>query len=268
MRALVVCSRGIAVNTPRASVLLIASVLAWSCGGSSSNTPTAPSPAAPPSVTSIAVTGGATLTAAGQTSQMTATATFSDGSTQNVTASATWQSSNASTATVSAAGVVTAVGSGTATVTATYQGRSGSISLTLSLTTRPGNTFTATVNGQPFVGLLVTAVRSSGVPDAPAGFISLGGADGFTGPYSLFAVVAPAAVGTYTVGSFANGDILIPATGARWNSRNGGGAATVTISTLSASGASGTFSLTLTPTPGTSATGTKTVTNGVFNVAF
>ncbi len=56
---------------------------------------------------------------AGQTLQLTATGTFSDGSTQNVSVTTTWTSGSAATATVSASGLVTAVAPGTAIVTAT-----------------------------------------------------------------------------------------------------------------------------------------------------
>lgn len=48
-----------------------------------------------------------------------------------------------------------------------------------------------------------------------------------------------------------------------------GGTGTVTINTISATGAAGTFSLSAVPfTAGGSTTGTKLVTNGVFNVTF
>jgi hypothetical protein len=61
---------------------------------------------------------------------------LSDNTTQTVTAAATWTSSDTSVATVSNAGglrgTATPVKAGTTTVTATYQGKSGSTTLTVS----------------------------------------------------------------------------------------------------------------------------------------
>jgi hypothetical protein len=71
---------------------------------------------------------------AGSTSQFSATASLADGTGQNVTGNATWQSSNAAVATVSAGGLVTAVGPGTARITATYQGKVGSFGVLVQMT--------------------------------------------------------------------------------------------------------------------------------------
>jgi hypothetical protein len=94
------------------------------CGNGS--TPTAPT-ASVTSVTSVAITGTGALTALGQTSQLTATASLSSGATQNVTSTATWLSSSTSVVTISSAGVLTAVAAGSATITATYQGKAATI---------------------------------------------------------------------------------------------------------------------------------------------
>lgn len=83
------------------------------------STPTNPTP----SVTGVAVAGNASTI--GVSAQFTATATLSDGTSQNVTAKATWSSSNPAVATVTSGGVVTAVAVGEADVTATYVGVSG-----------------------------------------------------------------------------------------------------------------------------------------------
>ncbi len=67
--------------------------------------------------------------------QLTATAVFTDNSTRNVTALATWSSSDASVAVVASSGGTigraTALAEGTATITATYQGSSGSTVVTV-----------------------------------------------------------------------------------------------------------------------------------------
>jgi len=103
-----------------------------------------------------------TITTAGGTQQLFATATFNSGN-KDVTNSATWQSSS-SCATVSTRGLVTAVGNASSvTVTATLAGVSGSATGTLSgngtsqtltvsapatgITASGTGQFTATLNG-------------------------------------------------------------------------------------------------------------------------
>ena len=84
-----------------------------------------------PSLKSIAVTGALSLIA-GQTQQLAATGTYSDGSTQNLTSSVTWSSSSTAVATIGAGGVITAVSAGTSTVAATLSGVSGTATVTVS----------------------------------------------------------------------------------------------------------------------------------------
>lgn len=70
--------------------------------------------------TTLNVTPSNPTVIAGQTVQLTATATFADGSTQDFTSLVTWSSSNTANATVSSTGLVSGVASGqTATITAT-----------------------------------------------------------------------------------------------------------------------------------------------------
>ena len=84
---------------------------------------------APTTVASVSVTGA--VPAMGDTSQFTATAKLSDGTTQDVTGQATWQSSDSTVATVSATGAVTAIAAGTVNVIATYQTIAGSDQITV-----------------------------------------------------------------------------------------------------------------------------------------
>lgn len=139
--------------------------VSWSCSSSSApaSSPSAPSPSPTPqaTVSSVVLSGTTNLSGVGQTSQLTATATFSDGTTQNVTAAAAWVSSNNGLATVSSAGLVTAVASGTVTITATYQGRAASASVTMSFVSSTRNTMTASIDGVPFNAIVVS---SSGFP--------------------------------------------------------------------------------------------------------
>jgi len=65
----------------------------------------------------------------GQTIQLTASERLTNSTTQDVTSTATWQSSNPAVATVSGAGLVTAVGLGSAIITATSQSVSGTLSV-------------------------------------------------------------------------------------------------------------------------------------------
>ena len=95
-------------------------IVAVACGSSPTSSTT---------VSSIAVTGSAP--AIGATSQFTAMATLSSGTTQDVTSSATWTTSDSSLATVSSSGLVTGVASGAVTLQATYSGVTGTESLTI-----------------------------------------------------------------------------------------------------------------------------------------
>src|SRR5262249_33897990 len=82
-------------------------------------------------VSSVAVTGAASLT--GGATQFSATATLAEGATVPVTTAANWQSSNESVATVSPGGLVTAVGNGTTDLTAAFKGKSGKLTVTVNL---------------------------------------------------------------------------------------------------------------------------------------
>ncbi len=118
------------VRRSAVSVCVVSTLVAFflaACGGS----PTAPSqsqPTTPPApartLTAVQVSGSASLSE-GKTAQLTAQATYSDASTENVSTRASWKSSDPRVATVSATGLVTAVSTGTADVTADFQGQSG-----------------------------------------------------------------------------------------------------------------------------------------------
>jgi len=68
---------------------------------------------------------------AGATVQLTATATLSDGSTQDVTNSAIWSSKNNSVASVNGSGLVTSSTAGAVDISATYDGQTDSTPLTV-----------------------------------------------------------------------------------------------------------------------------------------
>ena len=102
----------------------------------------------PPPVASVAVTLSAGTLAVGQTTQAVAVLRDAAGATLSGRA-ITWTSSSTAVATVSAAGLVSAVGAGSATITATSEGRSG----TATVTVTPAVTLTGLslrgANGQP-----------------------------------------------------------------------------------------------------------------------
>jgi Carboxypeptidase regulatory-like domain/Bacterial Ig-like domain (group 2)/Protein of unknown function (DUF3761) len=110
-----------------------------SCGGGGSNpspSPSAPSPSNP-TLTAVSVGGPGSAGNPGQSAQFTATATLSNGTTQNVTNQASWQSSNNSVATVSGSGMVTAVAPGETDIRATYQSLTGSARVSVSAPAPP-----------------------------------------------------------------------------------------------------------------------------------
>ena len=88
-----------------------------------------------PTLKSIGVTPANASVPKGTQPQFTAVGTFSDGSTAVITQQAVWTSSNTAVAPVSNAGsysgLATALTTGTATLTATYQGAAGSAGLTV-----------------------------------------------------------------------------------------------------------------------------------------
>jgi len=116
-------------------IVLLAGLMVSVCGRETSiTTPTSPSPL----VVSVAISG--TVAPDADTSQLNATAKLSDGTTRDVTRSAQWVSSNPEVATVSDAGLVTATGTGTATIRATVDGQSDTLAVIYRLhpVRRPG----------------------------------------------------------------------------------------------------------------------------------
>lgn len=83
-------------------------------------------------VSSIAVTPSTATKAVGATQQLSVVATMADASTPNVTGEASYSSSNTAKATVTQQGLIKAVATGSATITATYGGRTGTCVVTVS----------------------------------------------------------------------------------------------------------------------------------------
>jgi hypothetical protein len=219
------------------------------------------------------VTGATPLTGIGQKVQLTATATLVDGTSQNVTGTATWRSSNASVATVSSVGLVTALASGVATITATYQNQTATSTVPTSIGPPAGSIMTATINGAPFSAAFVSVTMSAnqGVPSGQ--LLSISGTSGFTVPFQILGITIPAALGTYEFGpgNIPTGSFILQPSSAgsmTWDSLQVSASGTVTTTLLTANAAAGTFTLTLGPLTATGAAGTKFVTDGVFTVTF
>jgi plastocyanin len=124
----------------------LASLLVLSCGGDGGGgggTPTEPDN----TVANVTVNGASTIAPGGQ-SQMTAVAVNASGyPVSGLTA--TWSSSATSVATVSNSGLVSAVATGTATITATIGGKPGTRQVTVQ-TVNVSPTATVTVSGSAF----------------------------------------------------------------------------------------------------------------------
>ena len=124
----------------RLSAALAGVALVWACGGDSPTAPPTPEPARPATVTVSPAT--ADLTALGATVQLTAEVRDQNARVM-AGATVTWSSADTSVATVDASGLVTAVGNGTATITASAGSASGSTVVTV---TQSVATVSGTVN--------------------------------------------------------------------------------------------------------------------------
>ena len=112
----------------RLCAVLAAPALAWACGGDG---PAAPPPPEPSRPTTVTVTpAAAELRALGATVQLTAEVRDQNARLMAGTA-VRWRSGDASVATVGASGLVTAVGEGRATITASAGGGEGTAEITV-----------------------------------------------------------------------------------------------------------------------------------------
>ena len=143
-----------------------------SCGGGS-DAVTPPPPPPPPVVTTIEVSPATKAMLVGDTATLLALARDQNGSTMpGVTLS--WSSQSAAVASVSSTGKVTALAAGTAVISASASGKTGSAMVTVSVPTptatlEPSNRVTATIGSN---GGTVTATSAAGIQytlEIPAG---------------------------------------------------------------------------------------------------
>jgi uncharacterized protein YjdB len=177
--------------------------------------------AASKTLTAIAITPGTANILAGATQQFTATATYSDSSTENVTATVSWTTSNAVVAKINSAGLATALASGSATVTATLSGVSGSANLAVTVPA-------ATLASIAVTPTIATIAAKATQQFAATGTYSDGSTANITSTVSW--TTSSAAVATVSASGLATGVAA--------------GSATVTASL---SGVAGTATLTVTP---------------------
>ena len=201
-----------------------------------------------PSLRTVSVsppTGATVLTAQNQTAQFHALATYQLGShppsTNDVTTSATWTSNSPSVATVDASGVVTAINTGIAVITASVHGTFGIVQGTSSVTVNLSQT--------PVTGLTSISIVPSTQPITVIGqtakFVAIGNYTGVT-PASQdltqSATWASSAPGVATVNSsgiataVSAGTATITATGRSSSGAAIIGAATLTITSSNANG--------------------------------
>jgi hypothetical protein len=159
------------VRLDRRSFLPLVALMLTACGDD--RPPTTPTPT-PATVVSVAIDGPAQrdLGAPGQTLQLRAIATLSDGSRPDVTNDAAWSTGNSRVLSVSARGLVTGLGNGTTTVTATYRERAGAAGLRVADELGPRFLVSGTVRdaerGTPIVGATVYPWR---LGESPVGSI-------------------------------------------------------------------------------------------------
>lgn len=120
---------GVATGVGIGSVAITASLGAVSGSATLAVTP------AQKTLMSIAVTPVNASLVAGTTQQFVATGTYSDGTTASLGSGVTWTSSNVAVATINASGDATGIAAGTATMTASFGGMSGSATLTVTAKT-------------------------------------------------------------------------------------------------------------------------------------
>lgn len=128
----------------------------------------------------------------------------------------------------------------------------------------PGGTFTATVDGQPWTGQIQTARTNYN------GFVFgvVGDADGIEIALSVNTSDPDNQVpGTVDLTAGSTG-AEISEGGDTWYAVGFGGSGTMTINTLDTNGATGTFSFVAGPVGGSAPDGTRSITNGSFNLTF
>jgi hypothetical protein len=144
-----------------------------------------PNPAGPPApvLAGLTLTGNVSLSAVGETSQLTATASYSDGTTKDVSSQTSWTISDRRVLTSSTTGLLTVVGFGRTFVSARFENK---------------NTFAAVTATPPGTFVITGRVREPGqggvldamITDRGTGLSAMSNAEGV---FQLAALPAPQA---------------------------------------------------------------------------
>ncbi|QNI32466.1 Ig-like domain-containing protein [Alloacidobacterium dinghuense] len=130
----------------------------------------------PTGLDSIQVSPTSQSLTAGQTAQLTATGTYGNAnhlSTQNITSGVTWNSSSPSVATISSAGLVTAVGAGTTTITANAQAFNGPVNSSATITVSAAGG--GVVSGGSVTSIsVIPGAQSVSAPGQTSQFLAIG----------------------------------------------------------------------------------------------
>ncbi len=133
-------------------------------------------------------------------------------------------------------------------------------------TTLPNGSMSALIDGVAWnatVAIVVLNTSTGGIP-----IISISGGDPVR---SIAFAASPTGIGTFTVASLTmSSNFGLVQGNQRWSASttDAGSNGTVTFTTLTANRAAGTFSFLGIASASSAATGTRTITNGVFNVTF
>jgi hypothetical protein len=191
--------RFVEVCVRRAWVSLLAlvfAVMASACGDEPA--PAAPSVASP--FHHVEMEGGGSHRAIGTpgvTLQLRASAVFEDGSRTDVTNEAAWSVNDARVATVAPRGLVTAVGPGLVTVTATFRERSSVANLRVTEEPRPQFAVTGVVRGE------------GGAPVAAAQLVVAGLGVGHADAAGRFTLVRPSGPVNFVVAALGHADATV-----------------------------------------------------------
>jgi len=119
------------------------------------------------------------------------------------------------------------------------------------------------VDGAPITATSVTATFTAGI-------LAIGAGSPAQNNTILSFALTPTGPGVYALGplSSANALLLVGNPAAGWNAAVGIGSGSITLTSLSATGAAGTFSFTLNAATSSITPGTRTITDGIFNVTF
>jgi uncharacterized protein YjdB len=164
-----------------------------------------------PTLTSIQVTLTTSSVAAGLPDQLTATGEYSDGTSKDLTASVAWTSSDTNVATVSTAGAVTTLVQGSAKITGTLSGVSGSITLTVNapnIKTLAVSSTSASIARGTTVQFTATATLTNGTTENATGLVVWSSSNTSVASVNLNGaqgLMMGVAAGTATITATANG---------------------------------------------------------------